>query len=328
MKLKKILVVILYFIPAICVADPLSITIVVPDSKNSAQEYFADLMSEKVKSEISSNDIIINKVKKNIDYKEKNGLNLLSQSDYDIVIPPLSTMKNYSKSYLIFDMPFIFKNHQEVNDFIDSDFYLKNTKKLRREGIEGLGVIHSGMRQIVSDKKITMADEVKSKGVKIGINKSVVVANMYKILGAEIVFDESSELNFLKSSEINAQESTFERIISSEQYKSKIYIAETNHSVSGFMVITDTGFWYKIPKKTRVQLSQIVEKSIAETNAHYLNLQKTYRSKLMKARSTQIVEMKPHVKLTWINKTQVMWDSYQNIIGRDFIKYILKQQRS
>ena len=111
------------------------------------------------------------------------------------------------------------------------------------KGIKGLGYWHNGMKQLSTDKdQLKRPEDVK--GLKFRIQPSDVLEAQFRALGAnpqKMAFSEVYQA--LQTGVVDGQENTWSNIYSQKFYEVQKTIAETNHGVIDYMVITNAKWW-------------------------------------------------------------------------------------
>ncbi len=130
---------------------------------------------------------------------------------------------------------------------------------MTKKGINGLGFLHNGMKQMSANKVLrTPAD---AKGLKFRIQTSDVLEAQFKAVGAnpqKLSFGEVYQA--LQSGVVDGQENTWSNIYTQKFHEVQKTIAETNHGVIDYMVIANTAWWDKLPADIKKGLTEAMSR--------------------------------------------------------------------
>ena len=87
-------------------------------------------------------------------YKDEQVIEALLQGDVQLAAPSLSLFESITKSYRLFDLPFMFKNIAAVDAFQSSEAGQAMKNNMQRRGLQGLEFWHNGMKQISANKPL------------------------------------------------------------------------------------------------------------------------------------------------------------------------------
>src|SRR6056300_1174762 len=81
-------------------------------------------------------------------YNDDQVLEALLQGDVQMAAPSLSKFEQFTKVFRIFDLPFMFKNINAVDEFHNSETGQAMKESMTRRGLLGLAFWHNGMKQM------------------------------------------------------------------------------------------------------------------------------------------------------------------------------------
>src|SRR5699024_2554868 len=94
-----------------------------------------------------------------------------------------ATLASFKPEFMVFDLPFLFKDVNQAYNALDGEFGTEVLEKLDEVGLVGLGYQENGFRHFINNKHpIKTPDDLK--GLKIRILASPVYQDTYNILGA------------------------------------------------------------------------------------------------------------------------------------------------
>ena len=160
------------------------------------------------------------------------------------------------------NVPFSFRAQAQVYDALDGDLgdYLRG--EMHSKGIYGVprGCFENGMHQITcATKPIRAADDLN--GLKMRSPAAPIYVDAWKTLGTEVVVANLDQLyETLKSGAAEAQADPFAIIELLKLYEVQKYVSITNHTWSGFNLITNLKLWERLPKSAQESIERNVAK--------------------------------------------------------------------
>ena len=107
----------------------------------------ATLLSERVNEEMNGKacmEVFPNSTL----YNDDQVLEAMLQGDVQMAAPSLSKFEQFTKVFRIFDLPFMFKNVNAVDEFQNSSAGQSMKESMTRRGLLGLAFWHNGMKQM------------------------------------------------------------------------------------------------------------------------------------------------------------------------------------
>ena len=110
-------------------------------------------------------------------YNDDQVLEAMLQGDVQMAAPSLSKFETFTKQFRIFDLPFMFKNMDAVEEFQNSETGQAMKESMVRRGLLGLGFWHNGLKQFSANKPLV--EPTDAAGLKFRVQPSdVLVAQM------------------------------------------------------------------------------------------------------------------------------------------------------
>ncbi len=213
------------------------------------------------------------------------------------IAPSLSKFDRYTKKIQIFDLPFLFDDLEAVDRFQDSKEGLALLDSMTKQGIKGLGYWHNGMKQLSTSKDLLKRpDDVK--GLKFRIQASDVLEAQFRAVGAnpqKMAFSEVYQA--LQTGVVDGQENTWSNIYSQKFFEVQKTIAETNHGVIDYMVITNSKWWDGLPADVRAGLASAMKEATKFSNNLASEFNKRDRQKIAEAGKAKIQTLS--ARKTW-----------------------------
>ena len=247
--------------------------------------------------------------------------------DVQFIAPSLSKFDRYTKKIQIFDLPFLFSNPEAVDRFQDSPEGLALLDSMTKQGIKGLGYWHNGMKQMSTNKDVLKRpDDVK--GLKFRIQASDVLEAQFRAVGAnpqKMAFSEVYQA--LQTGVVVGQENTWSNIYSQKFFEVQKTIAETNHGVLDYMVITNAKWWDGLPADVRAGLASAMNEATKFSNGLASEFSKRDRQKIQEAGKAKIQELSKEDLAAWQKTMEPVWKKFEAGIGADLIKAAMKSNK-
>jgi C4-dicarboxylate-binding protein DctP len=254
-------------------------------------------------------------------------LEALLLGDVQFIAPSLSKFSRYTKKLQVFDLPFLFDNIEAVDRFQKSPQGVALLDSMQSKGIKGLGYWHNGMKQLSSDKdKLTRPEDVK--GLKFRIQSSDVLEAQFRAVGAnpqKMAFSEVYQA--LQTGVVDGQENTWSNIYSQKFFEVQKTIAVTDHGLVDYMVITNAGWWNKLPADVRDGLSKAMAEATAHANKLANDLNERDMKRIADAGKAKIQKLTKDDVAAWRKAMHPVWKKFEGQIGADLIQAAAKSNQ-
>ncbi len=255
------------------------------------------------------------------DAKEMEALLL---GDVQFIAPSLSKFDRYTKKIQLFDLPFLFDDIEAVDRFQLSAKGQELLGSIKNRGLLGLAYWHNGMKQLSTNRdKLERPEDVK--GLKFRIQASDVLVAQFRALGAnpqKMAFSEVYQA--LQTGVVDGQENTWSNMYSQKFYEVQKTIAETNHGVVDYMVVTNAKWWDGLPPDVRKGLSEAMAEATAYANKLANELNAGDRKRIADAGKARIQKLTKDDIAAWRKAMEPVWKQFEDEIGRDLIDAALK----
>ncbi len=258
------------------------------------------------------------------DAKEMEALLL---GDVQLIAPSLSKFDRYTKKIQLYDLPFLFDDIEAVDRFQASPAGQDLLKSMTNRGLLGLAYWHNGMKQLSTSKdKLTRPEDVK--GLKFRIQASDVLEAQFRALSAnpqKMAFAEVYQA--LQTGVVDGQENTWSNIYSQKFHEVQKTIAETNHGVIDYMVVTNAKWWNGLSPEIQKGLSEAMAEATAFANKMASDLNNRDKDLIAKAGKAKIQQLSKEDVAAWRKAMEPVWKKFEGDIGRDLIDAALKSNK-
>lgn len=239
--------------------------------------------------------------------------------DVQFIAPSLSKFDRYTKKVQVFDLPFLFDDIEAVDRFQASKDGQDLLTSMTGRGLRGLAYWHNGMKQLSTNRdKLTRPEDVK--GLKFRIQASDVLEAQFRALGAnpqKMAFAEVYQA--LQTGVVDGQENTWSNIHSQKFHEVQKTIAETNHGVIDYMVVTNNKWWEGLPADIRKGLGEAMAEATTYSNKIAGDLNAEDRKKIADAGRAKIQTLSKEDVAAWRKAMAPVWAKFEGDIGKDLI---------
>ncbi len=239
--------------------------------------------------------------------------------DVQIIAPSLAKFSKYTPKLQIFDLPFLFTDLAAVDRFQASKDGQALLTSMEKKGIIGLGYLHNGMKQLSAN--VPLGSPADAKGLKFRIQSSDVLDAQFKAVGGnpqKLAFAEVYQA--LQTGVVDGTENPWSNIYSKKFHEVQKYIMDSNHGVLDYMVITNAGWWNKLPADVRKGLNEAMQESIKFGNKVAFDEDVAFRSKVIAENKAKVLPMSKEHLAAWRTAMQPVWKKFEGEIGADLIQ--------
>ena len=254
-------------------------------------------------------------------------LEALLLGDVQLIAPSLSKFDRYTKKIQVFDLPFLFDDIAAVDAFQAGPKGQELLGSMVNRGLRGLGYWHNGMKQMSTSRdKLVRPEDVKN--LKFRIQASDVLEAQFRALNASPQKMSFSEVyQGLQTGVVDGQENTWSNIYSQKFFEVQKTIAETNHGVIDYMVVTNSKWWDGLPADIRKGLSEAMAEATVHSNKLAEDFNQEDRKKIAEAGKAKIQKLSKEDVAAWRKTMEPVWKKFEGDIGRDLIDAALKSNQ-
>ena len=250
-------------------------------------------------------------------YNDNQVLEAMLQGDVQMAAPSLSKFEQFTKTFRLFDLPFMFKNINAVDEFQTSETGQAMKESMTRRGLIGLAFWHNGMKQMSAN--VALESPTDANGLKFRVqNSDVLKAQMAAIGGSPQPMAFSEVYGALQTGVVDGQENTWSNIYGKKFFEVQDGVTETNHGIIDYLVVTSTDFWDGLPDDVRSQLGTIVEEVTAARNSESTAVNAAARQSILDAGGV-VRELTAEQRQEWVTTMMPVWDQFKEDVGQENI---------
>lgn len=194
-------------------------------------------------------------------YTDDRVVRALLEDDIQLAVPSYGALDEYTRSFRVFGLPFVFKNINAVERFQESAAGRSLLISMRGFGIRGLDYWQTGMLQLSANKPLNIPKAAKNLTFR--TTGSTVSNVQFAAMGAySRPISYAALYGALDNQEIDGAEESWANFNDKKIYKVQSDLTETNHAVGGNVLIVAHS-WFKAldPKVAKPLMSIIAEVS-------------------------------------------------------------------
>ncbi len=159
----------------------------------------------------------------------------------------------------IWCLPYLFESEEHWDKVVNGELG-KKIMSLDGSGLEVVGFMENGFREITSNKPINSLADMK--GLKIRTTKSEIMLSNFEHMGAAPISMGFTELfSALETGTVDAQENAYNTIASSKFYEVQKYVAVTNHVLSTQFIVVSEDWMNSLPDDLKQVVYDACEKA-------------------------------------------------------------------
>jgi len=250
-------------------------------------------------------------------YNDDQVLEALLQGDVQMAAPSLSKFEQFTKQFRIFDLPFMFKDINAVDEFQNSDTGVAMKESMTRRGLLGLAFWHNGMKQMSANKPLNVPSD--ANGLKFRVQNSDVLKAQMAAMGASPQPMAFSEVyGALQTGVVDGQENTWSNIYGQKFFEVQDGTTETNHGVLDYMLVTSTDWWDSLDADVRDQLATIVQEVTDTRNAESSKVNAEAKQAIIDAGGV-VRELDDAQREAWVTAMKPVWEEFIADVGQENI---------
>lgn len=194
----------------------------------------------------------------------------------DIALAP-GTVAMFEPKMALFDLPYIFRDHQHAYAVVDGPIGTELAKDLPKKGLRLLAYWENGYRNVTNSRRPIEKPE-DLNGLKIRVSENKVHVATFKAFGCNVTAMAFGEVfTALQQKTIDAQENPLAIIVSSKFYEVQPYVSLTEHVYMPAHLLIAEARWQSFPENVRtaiqaaaIEARDYERKIIAESDAKYI----------------------------------------------------------
>ena len=245
-------------------------------------------------------------------------LEAMQLGDVQLAAPALSKFKKYTKKLQLFDLPFLFNDLAAVERFQQGAEGQRLLNSMRRKGLQGLGYLHNGMKQLSSSSKMQTPADLAGKKFRI-MTSDVLAAQFHAVDAVPVKKPFSEVFTLLQTKAVDGQENTYSNIYSKKFFEVQEHITESNHGVLDYLVVSSRDFWSSMPQDIRLAVEKALAEAIVFGNDIAAQKAEEDKQLIVDSKRSTIITLSPSERQQWVNAMKPVWQRFEDQIGKNLI---------
>jgi C4-dicarboxylate-binding protein DctP len=258
-------------------------------------------------------------------YKDNEEIEALQVGAVQMLAPSVSKFGPLGiKEFEVFDLPYIFPNHDVLARVEDGPVGAMLFKKLESKGITGLAYWDNGFKVMSANNPLHMPADFK--GRKFRIQSSKVIDAQFRALGAlpqVMAFSETYQA--LQTGVVDGTEGPPSNLYTQKMNEVQKYVAVSNHGYLGYAVIVNKKFWDGLPADIRTALEGAMKDSTRYTNAIAQQENDAALAKVKATGKTEVYNLTDAETAAWKKALLPVQNEAKARIGKDIVEAVQKE---
>lgn len=201
----------------------------------------------------------------------------------DIEMSGLNNFSGMMPESAAFTLPFMFPSRATAYKVLDGKVGASVNKKFEKFGIKGLGFPENGYRNI-SNNEGPVRTPSDLKGLRMRVNNSVALNEMFSVLGANPQQIPVAELyTALETGVVNAQDHPIGVVLSFKFFEVQKYLSLSQHAYSPLMIAMNLKKYSSLSKANQKIITEVAAEAVAFQRKLSIKKEDTMLSDLTKS---------------------------------------------
>ena len=250
-------------------------------------------------------------------YNDNQVLEALLQGDVQLAAPSLSKFEQFTKQFRIFDLPFMFKNINAVDEFQNSETGQAMKQSMKKRGLLGVAFWHNGMKQMSANVPLVAPSD--ANGLKFRVMSSDVLVAQMEAMGASPQKMAFSEVyGGLQQGVVDGQENTWSNIFGKKFFEVQDGTTETDHGILDYLLVTNIDWLNGLDAAVREQFLTIVAE-VTETRNKESTAVNASAKEAVIAGGGVVRSLTTEQRQAWIDAMKPVWAKFEGDVGTENI---------
>lgn len=254
---------------------------------------------------------------------EREMIEALQMGTLDMTICSTAPLAGFSNSFLVFDLPYVFKSRENAYKVVDSEVGMELLKSLENNGIKGLAYWETGYRNITTaNKPIIHPNDMK--GIKIRTVENKIHMAAFKQVGADPTPIPFGELfTALQQGVVDAQENPLSIIFTSNFYEVQKYLAMTEHLYGAAPLLMSKQRWDSLSP----EIQKALQEAAIEARSYERECVKKMDGELLETLKSKGMQVTQVDKEEWRQAMLPVYKQFEDQIGTSLLKKVIELQK-
>jgi C4-dicarboxylate-binding protein DctP len=247
-----------------------------------------------------------------------------------MIAPASSKLSEIARPLLVLDLPFLFEDVDDVQEFTTRDSRsgqaIYESEELSSSNMQVMGLWGNGFYQFTSNTAIRTPDDLQ--GQRIRITPSDVIRSYIETWGAETTPMAFAEVfTGLQQGVVDGQYNPYSNIESQQFYTVQDYLTVSNHGYLIYPLVINKEFFESLPD----DLQQVVTESADEASTYVGEIaeedNQEARRVIEESGDIEFIELSEEERQAFKDEVvPSVWNEFSEDIGQDVIDELLAKQ--
>lgn len=253
-------------------------------------------------------------------YTDDRVVRALLENDIQLAVPSYGALDEYTRTFRVFGLPFVFKNITAVGVFQESAAARSLLIGMRGFGIRGLDFWQTGMLQMSANTTLSVPN--KAKGLTFRSTGSTVSNVQFAAMGAyarPISF--ASLYAELESGDLDAAEESWANFLDKRIFEVQSDLTETNHAVGGNVLIVAHDWYKHLEPEVREPLLRIIAEVSKKQREQVADQEYDAKTTILE-QGGNITELTRAERKEWRKELSGVFQHFSNEVNPVFVRLI------
>ncbi|MFC5589455.1 DctP family TRAP transporter solute-binding subunit [Sporosarcina soli] len=250
---------------------------------------------------------------------DREAIEAVQLGNLEMTIPAVAPLASFNKKFMVFDLPFIFNDHEAAYKALDGELGESLLEDLQKNSLKGLVFAENGFRHMSNHKgAITSPDDLK--GMKFRTLENPVHTDTFKSFGANASPFAFGELyTALQQGTYDAMEAPISLYYTNKFYEVQEYLTLTGHVYAATILLMNNDFYNQLPEDLQALVTEASEEYRTEQREIAQGQDVEFLEKL-KENGMKVNEITPEQKDAFREAAKVVYDKFTAEIGEDLVE--------
>lgn len=250
---------------------------------------------------------------------DREAIEAVQLGNVEMTIPAVAPLASFNKKFMVFDLPFVFDDHDAAYKALDGDLGQGLLDDLKANSLKGLVFAENGFRHM-SNNKGPITEPADLKGLKFRTLENPVHTETFKAFGANASPFAFGELyTALQQGTYDAMESPISLYYLNKFYEVQDYLTLTGHVYAATILVMNDAFFEGLPEDLQALVTEAAEEYRAEQREIAHEQDSEFLEKL-KENGMEVNEITPEQKEEFRKAAEPIYEKFAKEIGEDLIE--------
>ncbi|TWT27244.1 DctP family TRAP transporter solute-binding subunit [Planomicrobium sp. CPCC 101110] len=253
---------------------------------------------------------------------DREAIEAVQLGNVEMTIPAVAAMASFNEKFSVFDLPFLFNNHEAAYEALDGELGQSLLKDLENNDIKGLVFGENGFRH-VSNNEGPIESPEDMQGLKMRTLESPLHTDTFNAFGANASPFAFGELyTALQQGTYDAMDCPISLYYTNKFYEVQDYLTLTGHVYAATAILANNDFYNSLPEDLQALIMEGAEEFRTEQR-QLAQQQDTEFLEQLKAEGMQVNELTDEQRSAFREAAESVYTKYEDQIGKDLIDQAL-----